>query len=172
MKSKSSTILEYITSIAVVAVATVVLITYFTRAHVSSLPDQAYALRGTHIDLTKFKATPAKLNIVLALSTACHFCEEDTDLYRDLSQIRATGQTRLFAVFPQKATEATLYLDQHGIRTDAVQSSSLSDYKVHATPTILLVDASGNVTDAWVGSLEESQKSKVLDQVRKASTNM
>jgi hypothetical protein len=106
---------------------------------------------------------------VLALSTTCHFCEQDTDLYRDLSQIPTTGKTRIFAVFPQRASDAALYLDQHGIRVDSVRSSALSDYKVSATPTVLLVDASGTVADAWVGSLEGNQKSRVLDEVRKAS---
>ncbi len=171
MKSKIPTIFEYATNIAIVAVAAVVLVTYFTRTHVSSSSSApAATLRGSHIDLTKFSSTPAKLNVVLALSTTCHFCEQDADLYRGLSQIQTTGKTRLFAVFPQKTADASLYLDQHGIRVDSVQSSSLSDYKISATPTILFVDSRGMVTDAWVGSLEEKQKSKVLDEVRKAST--
>jgi hypothetical protein len=170
MKSKRSTIFEYVTNAAVLAVAIVVLATYFTKAHTGPTSGQGRVLRGAHIDLTKFGVTPAKLNIVLALSTTCHFCEENTDFYRDLAQIPTAGKTRLFAVFPQKAADATLYLDQHGIRVDSIRSSPLSDYKVSATPTILLVDERGTVTDSWVGSLEKDQRSKVLDEVRKAST--
>jgi hypothetical protein len=166
---KSKRLLEYLTNVAVIAMALVVIATYFNRQHPKSPNEGAPSLRGSHIDLSTFDTSPAKLNVVLALSTTCHFCEQNIDLYRDLSNVITGSGTRLLAVFPQGKAEASHYLDQHGIRVDGLRSGALSDYRITLTPTILFVDASGKVTDAWVGELEKDEKAKLIDQIRKAT---
>ena len=169
MKSKTSVAFERVTNIAVIAAAAVILLTYFGGFRTSTLADRARALRGSRVDLTKFDGPSGRLNVLLGLSTSCHFCEEESDFYKSISQLPLPERPRLLAVFPQQKDEATRYLESHGIRVDDVRSDALTDYRIGATPTILIVDAKGTVTNAWVGQLDPAEKSEVMDRIRKGS---
>ena len=172
MKSNSSLILERVTSVAVIVVALVVIVNYFNKSHggYTLRAPTTQELTGTHVDLKSFRIVPSKTNLIIALSTSCHFCEEETSFYRDISKTRTPQLTSLLAIFPQEEGEAHEYLENHGIAVDAVQSKPLSTYGIDATPTLLMVDSTGTVIRSWVGSLEVSEKLRVLDQIRNGSS--
>lgn len=104
--------------------------------------------------------------LVLAISTGCHFCTESGPFFRRI-QKDATKGIRLLAVLPQPAAEARKYLESLGVAVDEVRQAQLNSIGVRGTPTLLLVDKSGVVTDAWVGRLEPSQQDQVLAALRK-----
>jgi hypothetical protein len=106
--------------------------------------------------------------LVLGLSTQCHFCTDSAPFYRRLTQ--STGiNVRTVALLPQPVPEAQQYLVSHGVPVDEVRQVAGSSIGLTATPTLLLVDAAGVVTDIWVGKLQPEQEARVLEAVKRRS---
>ena len=99
--------------------------------------------------------------LVLAISTQCHFCTESAPFFQRVAK-EAGGNLKLLAVLPQSAVEARQYLDREGVRVDDVRQSPLESIGVSGTPTLLLVNGKGVVTDLWVGKVQPEQEDQVL----------
>jgi thiol-disulfide isomerase/thioredoxin len=103
--------------------------------------------------------------VVLALSTTCHFCSESGPFYQKLQQ-QKPNSVRLVAVLPQPVEDSRNYLSKLGVSGADVVQSSLASVGVSGTPTLLLIDNQGSVTDSWVGKLSESEAARVIAQLR------
>ena len=158
--------LERASNIAVIVVAVVVVFTLLHREFHSSNPSQA-SLKGTHFSLSTVTTAPSKVNLVLGIFTVCHFCEQNVGFYQQLSQLEAPGKLAFYTVFPQNTADANAFLNQKAIHPNGVVSSPLSKYKITGTPTLLLVDASGKVQEAWVGALDAARQAEVVQTIRK-----
>jgi peroxiredoxin len=101
-------------------------------------------------------------NLVLALSTGCHFCSESADFYRSLVPSAVSHGVRVLAVLPQPATEGQSYLQKLGVAVPEVLQSPLESVEVSGTPTLLLLDAQGRIQKAWVGKLRPEQEQQVV----------
>lgn len=105
--------------------------------------------------------------VVLALSDKCRYCSESAPFYqrlaRDLSQ---RHDIRLVAVFPQDAGAGKKYLDDLGVPVGQVIQASLDSLQVRGTPTLVLVDKNGTVTQSWVGKLSPERESEVLNRIK------
>ncbi len=99
--------------------------------------------------------------LVLALSTQCHFCTASAPFFRTLVA-QAGKNVKIVAVFPQPVDEAQRYLMSEGVRVDQIERADLNRIGVRGTPTMLLVDSGGIVTNVWVGKLQQNQQEKVL----------
>ena len=102
--------------------------------------------------------------LIMAVSSTCHFCTESREFYQQLAKAR--GRTRLLAVLPQPVEEATRYFESLGIAVDEIKQESLASIDVTGTPTLLLVNSDGIVTDIWVGKLQAEQEQEVLSKMR------
>jgi hypothetical protein len=115
--------------------------------------------RALGVDWKKNRRT-----LVLAISTTCHFCTESAPFFRRLAEV--TKDLKTVAVLPQPVPEAQQYLSKVGVHVDEVRQVPLSTVGVRATPTVLLVNDSGVVTDVWVGKLPPEQETQVLTALR------
>lgn len=169
MISKDKT-LERLSNAAVIAVAVVVLITFVKHEWFNpvSSPASSYSkvFLGKTIQVADITSSPAKLNIVLGLSTTCHFCTQNSPLYRTLSLLRQPGQVALFAIFPETQAEARTYLTQKDIQPDGIVSSPLSRFGISGTPTLLLMDSGGKVKRAWIGALDQTSQDEVVHEIQ------
>lgn len=103
--------------------------------------------------------------LVLALSKNCRFCLESAPLYQPLSQeLRNRSDIHLLAIFPEPVTEAKIYLEQMGVFIDDVRQTSLVSLGFKGTPTMLLVDNTGHVTDYWFGKLTDFQTAQFIER--------
>jgi peroxiredoxin len=116
-----------------------------------SLPDVDWAKNGR--------------TLVLAISTRCHFCTESAPFFRRIAKERASG-VKLLAVLPQPVEEARQYLEGEGVHVDDVRQASSQSIGVSGTPTLLLVDARGTVSDVWRGKLHPNDEEKVIAALR------
>lgn len=73
----------------------------------------------------------------------------------------------MVAVLPQPFTEAQQYLSGAGVHVDEVKQATLGALGVRGTPTLLLVNDVGVVTDVWVGRLQPDQETQVLTALGK-----
>lgn len=73
----------------------------------------------------------------------------------------------MLAVLPQPIGDAQKYLSNAGVHVDEVRQVPLNTLGVSGTPTLLLVNEVGVVTDVWVGKLQPNQETQVMAAVQK-----
>lgn len=107
-----------------------------------------------------------KRTLVLALSTQCHFCTESAPFFQRI-QKEAANNVKMVAVLPQAVADSRKYLDGEGVHVEDVKQATLATIGVTGTPTLILVDRSGKVADAWQGKLQPDQETAVLTVLKK-----
>jgi hypothetical protein len=126
--------------------------------------------KGTVIKLPGSAQAGPQPTLVLALSKNCHFCNESAGFYQKLTAFKNSSPQglRMVAVLPQSKDEAASYLKEHGIEADEVVSMEVSKLGLMGTPTLLLLDGQNKLEELWVGKLNESQESEVIERLKKA----
>jgi thiol-disulfide isomerase/thioredoxin len=173
-------VIQFASNIAIIILTVVVCIVvvrqYFSEsnrlASTDRGPDSSMASspapRPSRQDLTG-KSLPLPVDwrsnrksLILYLSTKCRFCDESTPFYQRLTENRPKAPLKIIAVFSQDVDQAKSYLASHRIAVDDVVSSWLGSSGVTSTPTLLLVDENGVVSDFWRGKLNKEVENAVL----------
>lgn len=102
--------------------------------------------------------------LLLALSTTCHFCTQSASFYQRV--VKERGDAQMVALLPQPVGEGQAYLKQLGVSVADVRQVSLVKLGLSGTPTLVLVDGDGVVTDVWVGALAPSREDEVISRLR------
>jgi thiol-disulfide isomerase/thioredoxin len=102
--------------------------------------------------------------LVLAISTSCHFCTDSAPFYQAL--VKSKKDARVVAVLPQPVEEGRAYLEKLGVSVDEIRQLRLDKIGVQGTPTLLLVDASGEVKAFWFGRLPLEKERDVLNRLQ------
>lgn len=105
--------------------------------------------------------------LVLALRRGCHYCEASVPFYRDLARREASGELRcrLLAILPGSGRATSAFMHSEGLAIPTLPGTALGPLGIQGTPTLLLVDAHGNVVKSWVGELPRSQREGVIAAV-------
>lgn len=106
-----------------------------------------------------------KKTLVMYISSTCHFCKESTPFYKRFLKENSSGEIKFMAVLPQPVEEARDYLKSAGINVDDVYNAQLTSIGITGTPTLLLVDENGTVSDVWKGKLSSDKESEVLSKL-------
>jgi hypothetical protein len=105
---------------------------------------------------------------VLISSPDCKYCAASVPFYQELGELASasSGRLALRVVMPVPQQEARAYLIDRGL----AWTVSVLDFRalgITQTPTLLLVDTSRRVSQAWVGLLTDAQESEVIDAARR-----
>ncbi|MFZ1701561.1 MAG: hypothetical protein WBO10_06440 [Pyrinomonadaceae bacterium] len=104
-------------------------------------------------------------NLLMVLSTSCHFCSESMPFYQKLLERNAQSKSlRVIAAMPQEVADATKYLSEHNVTVDEVIKANPGEAMVRGTPTLLLVNKDGVVMDTWIGKLPPEKENEVLER--------
>jgi hypothetical protein len=111
--------------------------------------------------------------LVLGLRKGCHFCEDSAPFYQRLVAQQQQGGSKfpIVAVFPDTADTAKEVLQSEGLGVQALGGVPLETMKMSGTPTLLLVDRSGTVLNAWIGMLSPRQELEVMRATTAPSGN-
>ena len=120
---------------------------------------------GTKLSLPAVDWKGNGRTLLFALSTRCHFCTESAPFYKQLVEQRGAG-VRFVAVFPQPVTEGEKYLKNLGVRSDQVKQEPPESLGISGTPTLILVNDSGMITDSWIGKLSTEKQAEVLSRLK------
>lgn len=166
MRTRSERVRRYLEIAANLAIVIVAIIIIFTliRSRWQTKPELEGPQVGTKIALSGMKWDD-RATLVLALQQGCRYCDESAPFYRRLHDLRVASAPRMLAVVPGDKDEVAQYLSKMGVRVDEVLNRSLADIKVTATPTLLLVNSSGKVTDVWVGKLNSLREEQVVQRM-------
>jgi len=127
-------------------------------------PPTAESLRGRTIHVSGIDFPRPRASVLLVIAKGCHFCQDSLPFYRVLAA-ETQGRADLLAVLPESRAEGEEYLKAAGVRATQVASASPTELGVSGTPTLVLVDRSGKVQEAWFGFLDGARQAQVRSRL-------
>lgn len=104
--------------------------------------------------------------MLIAINKDCYFCNASAPFYRRLADVAQMTNAHLVVISGNTVDESKQYLGVKQIPIHDVYQKTLSDLNIHATPTLVLVDANGVTTHVWRGQLQSQLEQEVIDAVR------
>ena len=154
--------LEISTNIAVllltIAVLSVLAIIVFVKPSTPSLNPGLERGKG-FAQVSNVDYRSSEQTLLIALNTNCSYCRESLPLYRKLLDTERQGSKSLHivALFPNSPGEVAKYLKENQLVIDTVAGVDFGSLRISGTPTMILVNNSGEVKDFWTGKLEDSE---------------
>ena len=155
--------LEIAANVAIIVVAVVIVIVFVRNYFSASKTSPPTITAGARLTGQPVKWQDSQKNVVLVLSTTCHFCKESSGFYRKLVE-DCRNHARTVAFFPQTPQEAQAYLKAEDVQVDEIKHADFHLLEIGGTPTLLLVDNKGIVQKVWLGKLSEAKEKEVLDE--------
>jgi hypothetical protein len=121
---------------------------------------------GDKVSLTDFDWSKSNKNVLLALQMGCRFCSESAGFYKNLIEQTNGNDVKIVAVLPQEKDEADKYMDDLGISGIEVRQSLLDSLLVSGTPTIIVANNKGEITDVWFGKLSPQEENEILAKLK------
>lgn len=163
---KSLKKVELAANVAIIVVAALiafVVIKNYVLSPVKRAPEMKEISAGEKLNLPGIDWAGNGRTLIVAMAEGCHFCSESAPFYQRLTKLQSDqGGFRFIAVLPQEASEAKNYLSGMGIHIDNIKKASLSSIEVVGTPTLILVNRSGVVSNVWLGKLQPDKENEVL----------
>lgn len=174
-RSKAFAVIQLIANLAIIVIAVLLGALYVQQQEAyrrlsdfrSSVPsaERPKTPKGNIVRISGVDWSINGRTLVLALKSGCRFCTESAPFYKELLKKQAKSPVHLVAVFPENDPAAQSYLDTLGISINIVRQVPLDELFISGTPTILLVDSNGQVTDAWIGRLDPRREQEVLSEL-------
>ena len=163
--------LELFVNIAIIVVAitlTAVLVKKFVFTAAPGVSASLDAVTpGTAFKLPQIDWAANGRTLVLVLATDCRYCEKSLPFYQKLSrETESRSDFKLVAVFPQDTAAAAQYLRMHEITAHQIVQAHPPSLGVGGTPTLLLVDQNGIISETWFGQLLADQEQAVFARLR------
>ena len=161
--------IELLANVCIIALALVIgvaLVKRFVLKSPSSARDVPRVAAGTKINLPDVDWAKNGKTLLLALSTGCKFCSASAPFYQHLVSNAGSQRVKLIAVLPQNVEQAREYLKSLNVTIDDVKQASPPALGVIATPTLILVNNVGLVTDSWVGQLSADKEAEVFARLQ------
>ena len=165
--------IEVFTNIAIILVALilgVVLVKKFLLTDSSAnLPKETVAV-GKKLNFDQIDWASNDHTLLLVLSKDCRFCSESMTFYKKIAQeISRNPAIKISAVFPHDPETAKQYLEANQLQIEQIYQADPPSLGVGGTPTMLLINNSGQVEETWFGKLSEADEQKVLNRLNSIS---
>jgi hypothetical protein len=164
ISTKARRYLEISANVAILVVAIIVVRSFIVSRWQAKAHPEAPSV-GTTVSVPGLKWQEGP-TLVLALQQGCRYCEESVDFYRRLHDQSSGARLRMVAVIPGAKADVARYLSEKGFVVDEVVNVALSDLNVSATPTLLIVNRDGILSDVWVGKLDVTKEAEVIQRIR------
>jgi thioredoxin-related protein len=160
--------LEMTANILIIVVS-IILIGFFVQRYLfvgsAPMPTAKIPVIGKKLAIADVDFSKSSKNVFLVLSKGCHFCSESAEFYKKLIAETKGSNINLIAILPQEKKEAEEYLNGLGIQGIEIRQSQLNSLDVSGTPTILVLDNNGEVSNYWTGKLPPSEEKEVFDKL-------
>ncbi|HKR22771.1 MAG TPA: hypothetical protein VJS17_09260 [Pyrinomonadaceae bacterium] len=150
--------------IIVVAIAVLAVIAqrYFRKEQPPNVPTLKNPVVGNKVSMPDIDWSKNRKNVLLVLQDGCRYCTESADFYRTLLQQTKDKGVSVTAVLPQDRDVARKYLDKLRLSDLESKQSALGPLDVSGTPTIIVTDDKGLITNIWVGKLPSEKQNEVI----------
>lgn len=152
--------------VAAVLIAGVVAEKYFFRSTPRGRPARLQPVIGSKVDLSSVNWASHPKTLILALQRGCRFCEESAPFYKRIAESIQGGNVQLIAAFPTEVEGSTAHLEELGLTSLEVRQSSLESLQTSGTPTLILTNDKGEITNYWLGKLTPDKEREVLEKLK------
>ena len=134
----------------------------------SAMPIPSEPLRiGTKLPISGIEWAKNERTLLIALSEGCRYCSDSGPFYQRLTrEVSGKKNIGVVAVLPQAVNEGRDYLTSLGVSVADVRQVSLDDLGVIGTPTLIIVNKEGVVTNAWRGQIPSNKEDEVLNRLK------
>jgi hypothetical protein len=139
----------------------VALLALLAKGHIGGPTRLAPPMPETHVHLDGVDFGAAPQTLIMALRSDCVFCQESMPFYRRLLA-RDTVGTQVVVAAPARDVGINAYLASQAVVPDAILLVPPGGLPLYGTPSLIMVDPSGAVIDAWIGLLDAEQEAEVL----------
>lgn len=122
-----------------------------------------FPIVGAKVSIADIDWPKSNKNVLLVLSKGCRYCTESAEFYKKLIQQTHDKNVQITAVLPQPKEEAEKYLSEIGISGVEIRQSQLESLNVGGTPTIIVADDKGVITNVWIGKLSSDEENEVVN---------
>lgn len=129
-------------------------------------PPRVQPTIGSRVNLSDVNWSQHPKTLILALQTRCKFCNESAPFYKRLIESAQNENVKLVAVFPTGKEEGANHLKELGLTNLDVKQAPLNSLRVSGTPTLILTNAQGEITNYWVGRLTPDKETEVISHLR------
>lgn len=150
---------------AVLLCAAIVQKYFFDKSTAANQPARVQPTVGKQVNLPDENWSAHRKTIVLALQTTCRFCHESAPFYKRLIESAKGKNIKFVAVFPQTVEESQAHLNQLGLTGLEIKQLSISRLDASGTPTLILTNEKGEVTNYWVGKLSPDKETEVINKL-------
>ncbi|HEX9960310.1 MAG TPA: hypothetical protein VGB00_05230 [Pyrinomonadaceae bacterium] len=166
--SKVSQKVELTANILIIVVAVLlvgVIVQKYFFGSTSNQPTRVQPTVGSKINVPEVDLSAQPKTLVLVLQKDCKYCTESAAFYKRLQENTQNKNVKLIAVLPGKIEESTAYLNKLGINNLEVKQSSLDNLQTSGTPTLILTNNKGEITNFWLGQLPADKEEEVISQL-------
>lgn len=167
--SKLSQKTEFAANISIIVVAVLLIGVfvqkYFFSATAVNQKAQAQPVVGSKLNVSDVNFSIQPKTLVLALQAGCRFCNESAPFYKRIIENSQNKNVNLIAIFPTNIEESKRYLNELGLNSLEVKRSPLDNIQVSGTPTLILTNEEGEITDYWVGKLPPDKETEVINKL-------
>jgi len=166
MSPKTYQRLEIITNVVIISVAILFGYVLIQKAFFSKpFPQPKGIEKGDKVSSLNIDWQSNQRTLVLVLQKGCKFCTESIPFYKSLLKKTSETNVKIVAVFPTPQEESSQYLKENAIEIQEIYQSSLNQLNIKGTPTMLLVNEEGVVSNVWIGKLGLDKEKEVIDSL-------
>ena len=138
---------------------------YFLSAATVNQKARIQPAIGSKLNVSDVNFSKSTKNISFSfLQTGCRFCNESASFYK-ISENIQNKNVKLVAVFPTSIEESKAHLNELGLTKLEVRRSPFDNIQVSGTPTLILANEKGEITDYWVGKLTSDKEMEVINNL-------
>lgn len=138
---------------------------YFFSATEVNQKARVQPVIGSKLNVSDVNFSSQPKTLVLVLQTGCRFCNESAPFYKRIIENIQNKNVKLVAVFPTSIEESKAHLNELGLTNLEVKRSPLDNIQVSGTPTLILTNEKGEITDYWVGKLLPDKETEVINKL-------
>ena len=160
---------ELAANISIIVVAVLLIGVFFQKYFFSTTAVNQKApvqpVIGSKLNVSDVNFSSQPKTLVLALQVGCRFCNESAPFYKHIIENTQNKNVKLVAVFPTNIEESKAHLKELGLTNMEVRSLPLDNIQVRGTPTLILTNEKGEITDYWVGKLTSDKETEVINKL-------
>lgn len=118
--------------------------------------------KGTKVSMSEIDWNANQKTLLVFLQKSCPVCTESMPFYKNLVEKSKEKDTKIVAVLPSSREESLKYLKENGVDIQEIKQFQPDAIDVSRTPTLILVNAKGEVENSWIGKLPSEKEAEVM----------
>lgn len=167
--SKLNQKVEFIANVLISVIAVLLMGVFIQKYFFGTTPvnqkPRVQPVIGSKLNVSDVNFSSQPKTLVLALQPGCRFCSESAFFYKRIIETTQNKNVKILAISPTSIEEGRAYLNGLGLNNLEMKRTSLDHIQVSGTPTLILTNEKGEITDYWIGKLAPDKETEVINKL-------